>query len=114
MAAFGIGGFALSARATTLTYTLSLHDALPILNVLGMASASASATGRCSPMDSLRSPWAKATSASPSDCIGPLRSEEHTSELQSRQYLVCRRLLDKKKHQQTGARRAAPRPSCSR
>src|SRR3712207_7637727 len=27
-----------------------------------------------------------------------LRSEEHTSELQSRQYLVCRLLLDKKKH----------------
>src|SRR3712207_7139227 len=34
--------------------------------------------------------------------VGPaftqLRSEEHTSELQSRQYLVCRLLLEKKKH----------------
>src|SRR5438445_6876989 len=30
-----------------------------------------------------------------------LRSEEHTSELQSRQYLVCRLLLEKKKQQQT-------------
>src|SRR3712207_6955691 len=29
---------------------------------------------------------------------GPDRSEEHTSELQSRQYLVCRLLLEKKKH----------------
>src|SRR3712207_6912088 len=29
-----------------------------------------------------------------------LRSEEHTSELQSRQYLVCRLLLEKKKHEQ--------------
>src|SRR3712207_8732480 len=29
------------------------------------------------------------------------RSEEHTSELQSRQYLVCRLLLEKKKHQHT-------------
>src|SRR3712207_8239288 len=29
---------------------------------------------------------------------GPGRSEEHTSELQSRQYLVCRLLLEKKKH----------------
>src|SRR3712207_9209790 len=29
---------------------------------------------------------------------GAVRSEEHTSELQSRQYLVCRLLLDKKKH----------------
>src|SRR3712207_8440050 len=28
---------------------------------------------------------------------GPIRSEEHTSELQSRQYLVCRLLLEKKK-----------------
>src|SRR3712207_7739314 len=28
----------------------------------------------------------------------PARSEEHTSELQSRQYLVCRLLLEKKKH----------------
>src|SRR3712207_7797788 len=29
---------------------------------------------------------------------GPVRSEEHTSELQSRQYLVCRPLLEKKKY----------------
>src|SRR3712207_8431534 len=29
--------------------------------------------------------------------VGALRSEEHTSELQSRQYLVCRLLLEKKK-----------------
>src|SRR3712207_8298864 len=29
--------------------------------------------------------------------LAPLRSEEHTSELQSRQYLVCRLLLEKKK-----------------
>src|SRR3712207_8597289 len=28
--------------------------------------------------------------------LGPMRSEEHTSELQSRQYLVCRLLLEKK------------------
>src|SRR3712207_7176086 len=34
-------------------------------------------------------------------CLGKTaqRSEEHTSELQSRQYLVCRLLLEKKKHQ---------------
>src|SRR3712207_7071668 len=30
--------------------------------------------------------------------LGELRSEEHTSELQSRQYLVCRLLLEKKKN----------------
>src|SRR5947209_12484522 len=37
---------------------------------------------------------------------GPNRSEEHTSELQSRQYLVCRLLLEKKKT--TGQRIARP------
>src|SRR3712207_8495940 len=33
--------------------------------------------------------------------VGQLRSEEHTSELQSRQYLVCRLLLEKKKKTKT-------------
>src|SRR3712207_8001394 len=33
----------------------------------------------------------------PSRCLSGCRSEEHTSELQSRQYLVCRLLLEKKK-----------------
>src|SRR3712207_8131163 len=53
---------------------------------------SPSRTG-CSPRISLRiscsSAWASAARAAP-------RSEEHTSELQSRQYLVCRLLLEKK------------------
>src|SRR3712207_8119869 len=35
--------------------------------------------------------------------LGSLRSEEHTSELQSRQYLVCRLLLEKKKNTTRGA-----------
>src|SRR3712207_7232780 len=34
------------------------------------------------------------------DALGGVRSEEHTSELQSRQYLVCRLLLEKKKKKQ--------------
>src|SRR3712207_8710474 len=33
----------------------------------------------------------------PHEVVGDVRSEEHTSELQSRQYLVCRLLLEKKK-----------------
>src|SRR3712207_7411038 len=37
---------------------------------------------------------------------GPTRSEEHTSELQSRQYLVCRLLLEKKKKEKERAERA--------
>src|SRR3712207_8096162 len=36
--------------------------------------------------------------------LGAARSEEHTSELQSRQYLVCRPLLDKKRQNQRGTR----------
>src|SRR5258707_12000224 len=38
---------------------------------------------------------------SPGERPGSFRSEEHTSELQSRQYLVCRLLLEKKKNYQT-------------
>src|SRR6476620_63798 len=65
--------------ATTEIYTLSLHDALPIFS---------SPTRRtCRP-----------GSAQCSRTTTPSRSEEHTSELQSRQYLVCRLLLEKKKH----------------
>src|SRR5438445_3419296 len=36
------------------------------------------------------------------------RSEEHTSELQSRQYLVCRLLLEKKKRSQSTNSRSCP------
>src|SRR5262245_64460099 len=61
--------------ATTEIYTLSLHDALPI---------SPPPSGRTPP-----SPW-RGTCAS-------VRSEEHTSELQSLRHLVCRLLLEKKK-----------------
>src|SRR3712207_7187173 len=43
----------------------------------------------------------KSRGSSPSDGERSARSEEHTSELQSRQYLVCRLLLEKKKRQCT-------------
>src|SRR3712207_7492234 len=42
---------------------------------------------------------APTTVPSPSSTTAPIRSEEHTSELQSRQYLVCRLLLEKKKYE---------------
>src|SRR5690606_42012810 len=73
--------------ATTEIYTLSLHDAPPISPYSSTTSAngvlrrrnalSCSDTGRVS---------------------GTNRSEEHTSELQSRENLVCRLLLEKKKN----------------
>src|SRR3712207_8239989 len=89
--------------ATTEIYTLSLHDALPIyvegpeqavwLYEDGPLAAVAA--------DAVRDPADEAdpVHGSVGDLQCPLvfRSEEHTSELQSRQYLVCRLLLEKKK-----------------
>src|SRR3712207_7160001 len=78
--------------ATTEIYTLSLHDALPICapsSSTGVGPTRPVAVGRVSERTAARTPFAASASASP-------RSEEHTSELQSRQYLVCRLLLEKK------------------
>src|SRR3989442_12687474 len=72
--------FFFNDTATTEIYTLSLHDALPI-----------SSSKRCAATGSLRSGAWRRTSSCRS------RSEEHTSELQSRPHLVCRLLLEKKK-----------------
>src|SRR5438552_8891412 len=70
--------------ATTEIYTLSLHDALPI-----------------SPSEV----WRRAVTRLPNSCgverpgaVTGVRSEEHTSELQSPDHLVCRLLLEKKKN----------------
>src|SRR5215217_9535469 len=76
--------FFFNDTATTEIYTLSLHDALPFHQAAWANLKYGAAT-----MDTLVS-------------LGVLaawlwRSEEHTSELQSRQYLVCRLLLEKKK-----------------
>src|SRR5438445_7958125 len=84
--------FFFNDTATPEIYTLSLHDALPI------SAAACRATMR-SPY---RSVWTILASpyACP-DAARKRRSEEHTSELQSRQYLVCRLLLEKKKKNMT-------------
>src|SRR5437879_11522464 len=71
---------------TTEIYTLSLHDALPIC--ARRSRRSSSWPRRCSVA---RAVWSTTCSAASS------RSEEHTSELQSPMYLVCRLLLEKKK-----------------
>src|SRR5947209_5128098 len=65
------------------TYTLSLHDALPIYPRPD--------AGRRTPRPSRRTLYSAPPARRQSE-----RSEEHTSELQSRQYLVCRLLLEKK------------------
>src|SRR3712207_7563957 len=88
--------FFFNDTATTEIYTLSLHVALPILPIFFFFFL-------------LYFPKPPRTQfyllvAGPSSCgiwdaasTWPDRSEEHTSELQSRQYLVCRLLLEKKK-----------------
>src|SRR3712207_6871229 len=84
--------FFFNDTATTEIYTLSLHDALPIYWLpTSEAIASAAAIFISSLM--LRA----FASSAPRKMPGKARSEEHTSELQSRQYLVCRLLLEKKK-----------------
>src|SRR3712207_8537169 len=85
--------------ATTEIYTLSLHDALPIsLPVAGEALA---VQRRARPGLQLAEDRAHAVEVEvgvPADRrLHVVRSEEHTSELQSRQYLVCRLLLEQKK-----------------
>src|SRR2546425_9560780 len=79
--------FFFNDTATTEIYTLSLHDALPISSRASTGSPSTSTPSR----PSARSP--STSTPSGSTC----RSEEHTSELQSLAYLVCRLLLEKKK-----------------
>src|SRR2546426_1704871 len=84
--------FFFNDTATTEIYTLSLHDALPIL--AGAAQLVTSESGPpCAKVSWPRSGDAARWSASQ----GSPRSEEHTSELQSPCNLVCRLLLEKKK-----------------
>src|SRR2546425_9538723 len=93
--------FFFNDTATTEIYTLSLHDALPISSprTSSPTSTSGSSTGGSRSRRRTRS-----------------RSEEHTSELQSLAYIVCRLLLEKKKREDgPPAPRARSRVrSCSR
>src|SRR3712207_6872133 len=86
--------FFFNDTATTEIYTLSLHDALPIYPVW-VETASEHFTARHSELDA---DGAALVLDMPERTRERLRSEEHTSELQSRQYLVCRLLLVKKKN----------------
>src|SRR3712207_6887934 len=86
--------FFFNDTATTEIYTLSLHDALPIF----VGEPGVGTTRLVEELCAQVSPCASVASTS-YPAYGSLggRSEEHTSELQSRQYLVCRLLLEKKK-----------------
>src|SRR5207244_11297015 len=89
--------FFFTAPAPTEIYTLSLHDALPILPV---ADHRAEQDRRHRVEAGHRRPRAGRNPPGPRDGLShatALRSEEHTSELQSPDHLVCRLLLEKKK-----------------
>src|SRR3712207_6926779 len=101
--------FFFNDTATTEIYTLSLHDALPISSGTSRTTTPRGAWARKGKTTLVNSPVTVSTSlssgrlaaTSPAKTLTWLRSEEHTSELQSRQYLVCRLLLEKKKHNTT-------------
>src|SRR3712207_7366199 len=88
--------FFFNDTATTEIYTLSLHDALPISRRLeSIISGKRQSRKRLS--EKLKMPARRRSFfGEPFFLIISDRSEEHTSELQSRQYLVCRLLLEKK------------------
>src|SRR5689334_23952595 len=86
--------FFFNDTATTEIYTLSLHDALPISRSERRLLGVSRTTGRLGEhLGRLRDDHLGA--------VRQLRSEEHTSELQSQFHLVCRLLLEKKKKKQT-------------
>src|SRR3712207_9224089 len=92
--------FFFNDTATTEIYTLSLHDALPISRdpkrKRSTLSSPAEIEGFISRLEARVAPAEKAAREAWWR-LATTRSEEHTSELQSRQYLVCRLLLEKKK-----------------
>src|SRR2546429_5590875 len=94
--------FFFNDTATTEIYTLSLHDALPIYKVGRMQAI------KDFEAEAMRDDEWVFSGRSFTDSVwmgpdgklhtGEVRSEEHTSELQSRLHLVCRLLLEKKKN----------------
>src|SRR3712207_8269075 len=87
--------FVFNDTATTEIYTLSLHDALPIsCNPYVISLGSPETSVRRLNLAQAFNPLGSLTGIIMAKYI--IRSEEHTSELQSRQYLVCRLLLEKK------------------
>src|SRR5437762_6776952 len=85
--------------APTQIYTLSLHDALPILERVNVTHRKLLSVRAANSLSSTSTISGKVFAAWPGCAASQnsLRSEEHTSELQSPMYLVCRLLLEKKK-----------------
>src|SRR5439155_17065126 len=96
--------FFFNATATTEIYTLSLHDALPIFR--GAAQLAALPQDQMKELDLPQQLVRLALAARQDHDFD--RSEEHTSELQSRGHLVCRLLLEKKKQKTRTAESTRP------
>src|SRR3712207_7185376 len=94
--------FFFNDTATTEIYTLSLHDALPILEVdvelVVVRDERLREGAAVARLEHGRLDLDEPALVQVAPNRGDERSEEHTSELQSRQYLVCRLLLEKKKN----------------
>src|SRR3712207_8863016 len=96
--------FFFNDTATTEIYTLSLHDALPIAQTAPLHCCAGLSGGTGCPCH-LKEPTSQAPAPTPRTRSASTRPAEDnradrkstTSELQSRQYLVCRLLLEKKK-----------------
>src|SRR2546422_8773444 len=91
--------FFFNDTATTEIYTLSLHDALPISHRAARAHTTRRDLGGVHAIHGFtrRTGDVHAPLRYRSPASSSSRSEEHTSELQSRLHLVCRLLLEKKK-----------------
>src|SRR5438105_11216994 len=89
------GSIFFDAAPTTESYSLSLHDALPI----STSSPCSSPSGARGISSRSRAQCTRSSSPAIRTCSARsfARSEEHTSELQSRVDIVCRLLLEKKK-----------------
>src|SRR2546422_6867794 len=96
--------FFFNDTATTEIYTLSLHDALPISRRLGGFPCRDCSAARARLGCRVRIGLALGAAG---------RSEEHTSELQSRLHLVCRLLLEKKKNNRTPKHSLAKTRDCT-
>src|SRR3712207_8990432 len=90
--------FFFNDTATTEIYTLSLHDALPISTGIVPKDVPIPMVIKSPTINIAKAPTTLLPPTIPIKALisKVVRSEEHTSELQSRQYLVCRLLLEKK------------------
>src|SRR5207253_9793993 len=106
--------FCINPRARASSHSLSLHDALPISIPRRWWSAETYTRSMCPSDSNSANPTGRpASSATGTNRGVGVRSEEHTSELQSRGHLVCRLLLENKnddQHRVTGQQAQVSEP----